>query len=313
MEEHGLGRHGQHRRTVGQLAVVAEDEVGELVDPLRAHPAGPLGRAADHLRAEHQVAHQPAPVGVADGRPVVGVLLGLGHVVEEHPGEQHVPVDDGVVGRGPLGHAGHAQGVLDQPAHVGVVELLGGRRPLEARQRLALEDLAEQGAQARVGERVDECGEFRGHLPQGPGAGGHEVGQVDRVRGHNAERLHGQLQLFAKGLGYPLDEHEAALRGAGIEFAGVVPDPRLDLAGAVHEAERQVGFAGLGLGQGLAGHEEDLAHLLARGQVGDEQGFSGGGGHGWFSSSGGRMVWRQTDGHRVQPDRVVGRKRRQAK
>lgn len=92
MEEHGLGRHGQHRRTVGQLAVVAEDEVGELVDPLRAHPAGPLGRAADHLRAEHQVAHQPAPVGVADGRPIVGVLLGLGHVVEEHPGEDRKSV-----------------------------------------------------------------------------------------------------------------------------------------------------------------------------------------------------------------------------
>ena len=25
------------------------------------------------------------------------------------------------------------------------------------------------------------------------------------------------------------------------------------------------------------------------------------------------LVWRQTEGHRVQPDRVVGRKRRQAK
>ena len=153
------------------------------------------------------------------------------------------------MGRGPLGHAGHAQGVLDQPAHVGVVQLLGRRRALDAGQRLVLEDLGEQGAQPGVGERVDEGREFRRHLGQGPGAGGHEIGQADRVRSHRAQRLHGQLQLVAEGLGHPLDEHEAALRGAGIEFAGVVPYTRLDLAGAVHQSQRQVGLAGLGLGQ----------------------------------------------------------------
>ena len=122
------------RTRLGQLGVEALD----LLDP-----------AADHVVAERDLGLQPPGVGEVDRQRVVVVGLGLADVVQQRAGDGDVAVDAGEQGRGGADALGDRDGVLEQPAGVGLVVVLRRRRGAEARPVLGLraEEAVKQPAQ----------------------------------------------------------------------------------------------------------------------------------------------------------------------
>ena len=133
-----------------QLAVVAQDHVLHQRPQLRRK----IGQAAQLLRH-----HAQGDRDMPDQLPVARVrepalviqLVDLADVVQHHAGEQKVAVDVGVVRRRRARQGAQRKHVLDQPAQIRVVDLLGGGRPAVApRDVLIVQHRIEQRLQMGV-------------------------------------------------------------------------------------------------------------------------------------------------------------------
>ena len=105
--------------------MVGQHQVDDVVLQLARH-ADAAGLVVDPLRGHDQVADQLPLVGVL-GVPLAGELAHLADVVEEGAGHQQVAIDLRVLVGEPVGQLDDGDGVLEQPAGVGVVDRLGGR------------------------------------------------------------------------------------------------------------------------------------------------------------------------------------------
>ena len=274
VDQQGLQGHRRPGRPVLELAVVGQHDVHHVLLEVARHP-GPAGLVVDPLRRHHQVADQPPLVGVLD-LPVVAELADLGQVVEEGAGHQQVAVHLRVVIGQAVGQLEAGDGVLQQPARVGVVDALGGRGPAQADHHvLVLEEGVHQRLHVRVGDGVDEGGELppqRLLLLAVPaplrllGLGGRRPGEVGRVDGGGVGRLHqlhAELRLALERAHQAAHRHVGALLEQRRELVHAVERARLQLTRLVLERHRQISLAALGGGDGLAGDEEDAAHRLA--------------------------------------------------
>ena len=98
----------------------------------RVEALDPLDLAADLVVAARDLALEPAGVGQLDRERIVVVGLGLADVVEHRAGDGDLAVDAGEEVGGRAHRLGDREGVLEQPAGVGLVVVLGGRRLAEA-------------------------------------------------------------------------------------------------------------------------------------------------------------------------------------
>ncbi len=148
------------------------------------------------------VPQELARVGEVDGG-LEGQLPRLADVVQKGGGEQQVPVHPAVLLGHEVARLGHADRVLHQPAQVGVMVDLGGRRRGEGLEegRVA-EDELEQGGVVPVVDRTDVELQEAPELLDVAVGGGEEVA---RLGGAGGRRAHlGGLQLgLALVLGDP--------------------------------------------------------------------------------------------------------------
>ena len=124
---------------------------------------GQRGRVArgEQAQGELDVPEQAALFAAGD-LGAVGELAGAAEVVQERGGEQQVAVEAGVQGAELQREGGDGDGVLEQPAEVGVVA--GGAR----RGRARLEGI-EQGAR-RISARSSRSPRTRSSRARSPGS-----------------------------------------------------------------------------------------------------------------------------------------------
>jgi hypothetical protein len=198
--------------------------------------------------------------------------------VEDGPGQDQVPVQFGIDGKGRQGVAGHEPGVLQETAQVRVV-IAQGRG---ADQELLPVELQELEDQILKGQPDLGFGQFPQLLPQGlavVGGGldeqfGIEGGEVSSA---GTDALFGfqifdfYLEFFLVGVHLALDPHEISDRKrARVFLEDVVPDRGLDGAALIAQDQGEVGLAGfIGAALGLA-HQEELLHRVAFLQVGNQ-------------------------------------------
>jgi hypothetical protein len=100
--------------------------VGDVVLELRREPRESRRLLADHLRGHHQVADQPALVGVSEAVPGGGRdLLHLPDVVQERSGDQQIAIHHRVVIGDTVRQLHHREDVLGEPSPIRVVNPFG--------------------------------------------------------------------------------------------------------------------------------------------------------------------------------------------
>ena len=134
-----LGRaEAPPRRRVG--AVMGEDAVRER-EAARASSPDVARALVEHPQPELDVPEQPALVGQLD----LGAereLAGAPEVVDDRGGEQQVLVEPRVQRARLDGQRGHRDGVLEQPAEVGVVAVARARLAAQRRAQLVVAEHA---------------------------------------------------------------------------------------------------------------------------------------------------------------------------
>src|SRR5713226_4631840 len=150
VHRHGLERDGLLGAAVLEAAVVRDDEVRDAPLQLAREPLDARRFLADELAGEHEVADQLALVGVVESW-LGGYLARLAEVVQQAAGSDQVAVELRVVIADAPAELHHAQGVLAQAAHEGVMDALRRRGAAEGRRQLRIvEERFEQRADVAV-------------------------------------------------------------------------------------------------------------------------------------------------------------------
>jgi uncharacterized protein (DUF1015 family) len=256
--EHGGLRSSRRARVV---------VCGDGVEELRAH----LGREAcrpflDQTQPEMDVAEEAPLVGGPE-RGAAAELDRATDVVEERGGDEQIASEPLVQLRRLAAERRHADGVLEQPAGVGMVVERGRQAP----HRLAHARVAEHAVDGRpqsgmrqlAGEEVEESVELVG-IPaprrrKRPGIG----------LGGGLERADLELEPVAEALDAPEHTHGVPLVEAAVQELDVLPDAGVDPAARIDELEHEIGGAAARSPALLARDRVDALDHAVLGELGD--------------------------------------------
>ena len=221
----------------GFRAVVREHAVKEGQPPL----GGQLLRSTgDHLRADRQMAQQPALVADREFRPV-GELARLADVVNERRRHQQVGVQPGMELAQVADQRPDGDRVLQQPAEVGVMPApgagcaaeLAGLRPGEDK---PLDDAAQAGIVDLAAQVLEEALELL-HRAIG---GGQELGGVERAGVQSSHLVELGRQLAPEALQPAANQHRVAALEAQPDPVGLAEYASRNRARAVAQLDGQV-------------------------------------------------------------------------
>ena len=253
------GRLGRPR---GVAVVVGGDRVQKLGAHLRVERLGPL---LDEPQAEMDVAEQPPLLGRPEGR-TAAQLADASDVVQKRRGEQEIGAEPGVELRRLARQRRDADGVLEQPARVGMVCLGGRQLPQRLPDLCVAEEAPDHGSQAGMRQlRGDELEE----AVQLVGVAAHPGREVGRILLGSLDGADLELKPVVEALDASEHAHGVALGEAAVQQLDVLPDPRLDPAGRVDQLEHQVRRALSGRPPLLAGDGVDTFDRAVGRQLGD--------------------------------------------
>ena len=204
----------------------------------RVEAARPFGH---ELLAEHEMTDQRPGLALRDLRPELE-LEGLAGVVQDRRAREQIAVEPGMEHAGLCREGGHRDGVLDQPAQVGVVAGARAGRLAKGRAKgLVAQEAVEQRAQMRVVHLAREMLEKALQLVHVPVGHGQELRGIRAVCLRAPYRLQVHLELVAKALHPALHGHQiTALELAGEEVRVAEGAPG-NCPRAIAQLHRQVG------------------------------------------------------------------------
>ena len=170
-------------------------------------------------------------------------LDGLAEVVQKEAHEHDVAVESRIQRQHQLGQLHELQGVLEEPADVGVMHAHGGRTAAHRGHQLLVGqvDLG-QRQHLRMPERAEQTADLLEHLVDVAGGGGQQRRQLILAHVHRLDLLDDELDLAVVQLGVTGGPHEP--RVGQLPHRGLVeaPLPRHDLARGVAQQALEKGL-----------------------------------------------------------------------
>jgi uncharacterized protein DUF1015 len=184
------------------------------------------------------VAEELAFVRGEEQRPAIELAQTAGVVQECGPDEKVAPQSRVELNRVPA-QGRHRDGVLEEPAGIGVMRVRCGRQNTETRAKVGVSDepaheLVEPRMRDLGGQELEEAVQ----LLEVSARLGHECRGICLGR---LEGAHFELEAVAEPLHAPEDAHGVAFSEALVEEVDVAPDARVDPSTRIDELEREVG------------------------------------------------------------------------
>src|SRR5260370_23472902 len=243
VENKGFANHGEVRRAKFVFAVVRDEDVlddGFEFGGKASHGIHGLG---DGVEFHDDVAEELTLGGVAD-RAFVAKFIELADVVEQGGDQKKIDIELGIVRGDLFGQATQADHMLEQAAEIGVMHDFGGRRALEADNKLRIaEDSGRQLLQPATFEFGDEPEELLEQIVDVVGGVTQIVAELDLFGLGETKLLENQLEPIAVEFDAALHLHEIVamdVLGAGFKL---VPHAGFHGTAAVAELHAKIGFA----------------------------------------------------------------------